>query len=113
MSGVINLLGGVWGEFNRNDSTYSFLSRERYQIDLKFCHLSDLEFLAAFKGNNDFGALLGLDMGTAEVVRTHTAQDNPCGIGRSQPPQNRSLLSPKLRHFLLKFRVHFDKNDDF
>ena len=59
MSGVINLLGGVWGEFNRNDSTYSFLSRERYQIDLKFCHLPDLEFLAAFKGNNDFGALLG------------------------------------------------------
>ena len=59
MNGVINLLGGVEGEFNRNDTTYSFLSRERYQIDLKFCHLSDLEFLAAFKGNNDFGALLG------------------------------------------------------
>ena len=33
-------------------------------------------------------------MGTAEVMRTHTAQDNPCGIGRSQPPQNHSFLSP-------------------
>ena len=33
-------------------------------------------------------------MGTAEVVRTHTAQDTSCGIGRSQPPQDRSVLSP-------------------
>ena len=44
-----------------------------------------------------------LDMGTAEVVRTHTAQDNPCGISRSQPPQDRSFLSPKLGHFLPPF----------
>ena len=46
-------------------------------------------------------------MGTAEVVRTHTAQDTPCGIGRSQPPQDRSVLSPKARHFLCKFAENF------
>ena len=45
-----------------------------------------------------------LDMGTAEVVRTHTAQDTHCGIGRSQPSQDRSILYPKLHHFLLQFR---------
>ena len=43
----------------RNDSTYSFLTKERYQIDLAFCRLENLEFLLAFKSNNDFGALLG------------------------------------------------------
>ena len=47
-----------------------------------------------------------LDMGTAEVMRTHTAQDTHCGIGRRQPPQDRSILYPKLGHFLFKFRVH-------
>ena len=48
-----------------------------------------------------------LDMGTAEVVRAHTAQDTPCGIGRSQPPQDRSVLSPKSRHVLCKFAENF------
>jgi hypothetical protein len=43
----------------KNDSTYSFLTKERYQVDLKFCRPENLEFLLAFKSNNDFGALLG------------------------------------------------------
>ena len=43
----------------KNDSTFSFLTSERYQVDLKFCRLENLEFLLAFKSNNDFGALLG------------------------------------------------------
>ena len=43
----------------KNDSTYSFLTRERYQVDLLFCRPENLEFLLAFKSNNDFGALLG------------------------------------------------------
>ena len=48
-----------------------------------------------------------VDMGTAEVVRTHTAQDTPCGIDRSQPPQDRSVLSPKSHNFLLIFAEKF------
>ena len=43
----------------KNDSTYSFLTKERYQVDLAFCRPENLEFLLAFKSNNDFGALLG------------------------------------------------------
>jgi len=43
----------------KNNSTYSFLTRERYQVDLLFCPPENLEFLLAFKSNNDFGALLG------------------------------------------------------
>ena len=46
--------------------------------------------------------ILLLDMGTAEVVRAHTAQDTPCGIGRSLFPQDRSILPPKSSHILLK-----------
>ena len=46
-----------------------------------------------------------VDMGTAEVVRAQTAQDTLCGIHRSTLPQDRSILSPKLRHFLLQFRL--------
>ena len=43
----------------RTSSDYSMLTKERYQVDLKFCSVSNFEFLLAFKGNNDFGALLG------------------------------------------------------
>lgn len=56
---IIELVGGNNDEILKNDSTYSFLSKERYQIDLKFCEQSKIEFLTAFKSNNDFGALLG------------------------------------------------------
>ena len=43
----------------RTSNDYSMLTKERYQVDLKFCSVSNFEFLLAFKGNNDFGALLG------------------------------------------------------
>ena len=56
---LINVLGGKHDEIYKNDSTYSFLTKERYQIDIKFCQEKDLHFLGAFKSNNDFGALLG------------------------------------------------------
>ena len=61
--GLVNTLiaavGGDCQEIHTNDSTYSFLTRERYQVDIKFCQRENLAFLAAFKSNNDFGALLG------------------------------------------------------
>lgn len=41
-----------WGE-------YSLLTKERYQVDVLFCPVLKFDFLLAFKGNNDFGALLG------------------------------------------------------
>ena len=56
---VITAVGGDGKEIHTNDSTYSFLTRERYQVDIKFCQPENLAFLAAFKSNNDFGALLG------------------------------------------------------
>lgn len=59
---VVELVGkevGSDGELLKNDSTFSFLTRERYQVDLLFCRPENLEFLLAFKSNNDFGALLG------------------------------------------------------
>ena len=57
--GVIAAVGGDSKEIHINDSTYSFLTCERYQVDIKFCERENLPFLAAFKSNNDFGALLG------------------------------------------------------
>jgi len=56
---VIAAVGGDSREIHINDSTYSFLTCERYQVDIKFCERENLPFLAAFKSNNDFGALLG------------------------------------------------------
>jgi len=56
---LIAVLGGDSKEVHLNDSTYSFLTRERYQVDIKLCQRENLPFLAAFKSNNDFGALLG------------------------------------------------------
>ena len=56
---VIKAVNGSCNEIMKNDSTYSFLTSERYQVDLKFCLPDNLQFLGAFKSNNDFGALLG------------------------------------------------------
>jgi len=42
-----------------NGGTYNFLTKERYQVDIKFCKTENLHFLTACKSNNDFGALLG------------------------------------------------------
>ena len=51
---LINVLGGKHDEIYQNDSTYSFLTKERYQVDIKFCQEKDLHFLGAFKSNNDY-----------------------------------------------------------
>ena len=56
---VIETVEGNSDQILKNDSTYSFLTSDLYQVDLKFCHYKNLHFLAAFKSNNDFGALLG------------------------------------------------------
>ena len=56
---VIEAVRGDPNEIHQNDSTYSFLTAERYQVDIKFCQKENLSFLTAFKSNNDFGALLG------------------------------------------------------
>lgn len=56
---VIAAVNGDSNEIHKNDSTFSFLTCERYQVDIKFCERENLAFLAAFKSNNDFGALLG------------------------------------------------------
>jgi len=59
VSRVIEAVGGDSGDIHKNDSTYSFLTEKRHQVDIKFCDIENLSFLAAFKSNNDFGALLG------------------------------------------------------
>jgi len=56
---VMNTVGLEGGEVLRNGSTYSFLTKERFQIDLLFCKEESFDFILAFKSNNDFGALLG------------------------------------------------------
>ena len=43
----------------RNKKECHILTKERYQVDLLFCPPENFDFLIAFKGNNDFGALLG------------------------------------------------------
>ena len=50
---------GSQGEVLKNNTTYSFLTSERYQVDLEFCAPKNFFFKLAFKSNNDFGALLG------------------------------------------------------
>jgi len=42
-----------------NDGTYSFLTKKRYQVDIKFCKTENLHFLTVLKSNNDFVALIG------------------------------------------------------
>eukprot|EP00092_Neocalanus_flemingeri_P033686 GFUD01036619.1.p1 GENE.GFUD01036619.1~~GFUD01036619.1.p1 ORF type:complete len:368 (+),score=122.49 GFUD01036619.1:72-1175(+) len=56
---VQNVVGIEGDKQLKNDTIYSFLSIERFQIDLMFCEQEHLEFLLAFESNNDFGALLG------------------------------------------------------
>ena len=56
---VMEVVSGDHDEIHENDSTFSFLTAERFQVDIKFCGKENLSFLAAFKSNNDFGALLG------------------------------------------------------
>merc|ERR1711874_11607 len=56
---VKNEVGLEGGDVCKNGTTYSFLTVERFQIDLQFCEKASLDFLLAFKANNDFGALLG------------------------------------------------------
>ena len=60
---VIEMIEGIGGSDEpiqcHQGSAYSVLSRERYQIDIKFCDKTNLSFLAAFESNNDFGTLMG------------------------------------------------------
>ena len=57
---ALNTTLGIPGEHPiKNDKEYSFLTKERYQVDVKFCPTQRFDFLLAFQGNNDFGALLG------------------------------------------------------
>ena len=56
---VIDTVDGDPKQILQNDSTFSFLTSDLYQVDLKFCDVKNLHFMAAFKSNNDFGALLG------------------------------------------------------
>jgi len=52
----------VGGEDQRrvkHGSTFSFLTRNLHQVDIKFCPQESLKFMVAFKSNNDFGGLLG------------------------------------------------------
>ncbi|XP_023349837.1 uncharacterized protein LOC111718463 isoform X2 [Eurytemora carolleeae] len=57
-SGISDLLESS-SDLLCNDKTISFLTKERYQVDLLFCSPEHVETLSAFKSNNDFGALLG------------------------------------------------------
>ena len=64
-------VGNLAGEEKHNDCTVSFLSAERYQVDLLFCQPDHLQFLLAFKANNDFGALLGHLLTPLELKWSH------------------------------------------
>ena len=44
-------------------------------------------------------------MGTAEVVRTHAAQDTHCGIGRSQPPTGPQHPVPQIMSFFASIAI--------
>ena len=62
----LNFINSVKEALEATEETYtkkfkecSILTKERYQVDLLFCPLESFDFLLAFKGNNDFGALLG------------------------------------------------------
>ena len=62
----LNFINSVKVALEATEETYtkkfkecSILTKERYQVDLLFCELESFDFLLAFKGNNDFGALLG------------------------------------------------------
>ena len=122
---VKNALGLDEGQILKNDTIYSFLSKERFQIDLMFCEAENLEFLLAFESNNDFGALLGhlltplklkwsnmglvLKLETEEVPGVGTCKDEvvltndvvTAWMGRQGCPPGRSLM------FLLRLGSSF------
>ena len=52
-------LGATEETYTKKFKECSLLTKERYQVDILFCSFKNFEFLLAFKGNNDFGALLG------------------------------------------------------
>ena len=52
-------LGATDETYTKKFKECSLLTKERYQVDILFCPFDGFEFLLAFKGNNDFGALLG------------------------------------------------------
>ena len=52
-------LGATSEASTRKSKECSLLTKERYQVDVLFCPVENFDFLLAFKGNNDFGALLG------------------------------------------------------
>ena len=51
--------GGGADGIRRSGRTKSFLTKERYQVDLLFCPRDRLDFIAALKSNNDFLAFFG------------------------------------------------------
>ena len=59
INSLIRSLGSADKQPLKNDGQYSLLTKERYQVDVLFCPVQKFDFLLAFKGNNDFGALLG------------------------------------------------------
>ena len=56
----------------KNHTTFSFLTSDRHQVDLEFCHADHFTFLVAFKANNDFGALLGHLLTPLKLKFSHT-----------------------------------------
>eukprot|EP00092_Neocalanus_flemingeri_P011504 GFUD01012398.1.p1 GENE.GFUD01012398.1~~GFUD01012398.1.p1 ORF type:complete len:370 (-),score=81.79 GFUD01012398.1:251-1360(-) len=76
----------------KNDTTFFFLSKERFQIDLTFCEEKHLQFDLAFKSNNDFGALIGhlltplrLKWSNLGLVLKLIEADRVSGIGTWKP----------------------------
>lgn len=56
---VLGKLGGEDQRIVKHDTTFSFMTSERHQVDIKFCPQENLQFILAFKSNNDFGGLVG------------------------------------------------------
>lgn len=56
---VLGQLGGKEQRIVKHGTTFSFLTSERHQVDIKFCPKENLLFTLAFKSNNDFGGLVG------------------------------------------------------
>ena len=79
----------------KNDSTFSFLTSERYQVDLKFCRSENLQFLLAFKSNNDFGALLG------HLLTPLKLKWSECGLSLRLEMESVPGLGSRKKDFLL------------
>jgi len=103
---LIDVLEGRQDEINKNDSTYSFLTKERYQVDIKFCKAKDLHFLGAFKGNNDFGALLGHLLTPLQIKWSDSGlmlklkKENVSGVGAVKADFLLSKNIPEICEFL-------------